>query len=164
MTSGTELARHYGRRDEHLRSRPAFDDNKPLPGRALPVTDRWSVGAPINHAVSDFEGDGHTATRGDEIGADRPADFGSPGPRRVSTRGDQAICGIYRSQRTSAFLVRRPWPRDILGRVARLIAGYGPDGRGADHTFVTEFADQYQLASASSTTRALMSEVCSAQS
>ena len=28
--------------------------NKPFPQRALPVTDRWSVGAPINHAVSGF--------------------------------------------------------------------------------------------------------------
>ena len=34
--------------------------NKPFPQRALPVTDRWSVGAPINHAVSGFRrGWGH---------------------------------------------------------------------------------------------------------
>ena len=40
--------------------------NKPFPQRALPVTDRWSVGAPINHAVSGFRrGWAHDDSGGD---------------------------------------------------------------------------------------------------
>jgi hypothetical protein len=70
--------------------------NKPFPQRALPVTDRWSVGAPINRAVSGFR---RGRVRGDSgviEKADRLADFGIPGPQHVLTRGDQSIRDIYR--------------------------------------------------------------------
>jgi hypothetical protein len=70
--------------------------NKPFPQRALPVTDRCSVGAPNNHAVSGFDGNGHTATRGVIEKADYLAGFGIPGPQHVLTRGDQSIRDIYR--------------------------------------------------------------------
>ena len=64
--------------------------SKPFPQRALPVTDRCSVGATICHAVSGFRRMGTRRLGGVIEKADCLAGFGIPGPQRALTRGDQS--------------------------------------------------------------------------